>query len=281
MWGRALCAIITVFFIATPLCAQVPRTDEERSAVVRSLPWHHGGVFHLGESKITLTIDKRFLVVTGPDAQRFYEVTQGEKSKHHLEAVVVDPNKHEMVELARVTQGYVRFDDWSDVDADRMMEGIKEGTAEANKGRLANNLPPVEVVGWREKPTLDRTTQTVSWAIEGKSQNEAVVNAIVLTFGRFGYEELTWVGPADHDPTGLLTAMRNSTAFDVGARYADFTAGDKIAKYGIASLVAGLVGAKVAAKIGIFILLKKLWFVIAAAFAWLASFVKRTIKRKT
>jgi uncharacterized membrane-anchored protein len=235
MRGPARWAIIAVFLMASPLFAQVPQTDEERSSALRSLPWRHGGEFHLAESKITLTIDRRFLAVTGLDAERFYEASQGKKTSEHFESVVLDPASREFIMFARVTEGHVRFNDWNDVDADRMLEGIKQNTARANKERLANNSSPVEVVGWREKPTLDHTTQTVSWTIEAKSQDGAVVNAIVLTFGRFGYEKLTWVGPADHDPTSFLNIMRGSTAFDVGARYADFRGGDKIAQYGVAS----------------------------------------------
>jgi hypothetical protein len=56
MWSVAVWVVIPVFSIATRLCAQVPKTDEERSTFIRSLPWHHGGEFHLGESNITLTL---------------------------------------------------------------------------------------------------------------------------------------------------------------------------------------------------------------------------------
>jgi uncharacterized membrane-anchored protein len=263
---------------ATYSSAQVPRTKEERGAVIRGLPWQNGGVFHLSDSRITLTLDKRFLAVTGPDARKFDEAIQAARTSKNLEAVVVDPETDDFVLFHHVAEGYVHFDDWNDVDAERMMQGIKESTGEANKERLANNSSPIEVVGWRAKPALDRTTQTVSWAIDGKSEDGAIVNAIVLTFGRFGYERLTWIGSPEHDPAVFLGAMRESTAFEVGARYTDFRKGDKVAEYGIAALVAGLVGAKAVAKIGLLVLLKKFGVVVLAALAGLGAFVRRIMK---
>lgn len=108
-----------------------------------------------------------------------------------------------------------------------------------------------------------------------------IVNAVTLVFGRFGYERLVWVGESTHDSAAFLTDMRQGFQFDPGARYADFRPGDKAATYGVAALVASLVGAKVAAKIGLLAimigLVKKLAIVIVAAGAGLFGFVKRVL----
>ena len=60
-------------------------------------------------------------------------------------------------------------------------------------------------------------------------------------------------------------------SFLPGNKYAEFRAGDKIAEYGLATLVAGGAAA-VALKTG---LLAKLWKLIVAALAALAALLKR------
>lgn len=277
-------AVAVAILCATPAAAEMPQTVEERRAVIQSLNWQRGGTFHLDGSKTTLTVAGKYVVVTGRDAPRYYETVEGTKAPHGLEVIVVDPAADAAVMFASIPEGYVRFDDWGDVDADRMLRQVKENTDEANKERIANHIPPVEVIGWRERPTLDRATQTVRWAIEARAGNDKIVNAVVLTFGRYGFEKLTWVGPAEQDSSAFLTEMRSASSFDPGARYVDFKDGDKVAAYTIATLVATVIGAKAAVKAGLFValavLLKKLWLIAIAAVAGIATYLRSFFGRR-
>lgn len=276
--------VAVVMLCATPTAAEAPQTAEERRAVIQSLDWRHGGTFHLDESKTTLTVADKYAVVTARDARRFYEAIEGTKAPDGLEVIVVDAAANAEVMFANIPEGYVRFDDWGDVDADGVLNRVREITEKANKERIANHIPPLEVIGWRERPTLDRATQTVRWAIEARAGDDEIVNAALLTFGRYGYEKLTWVGPAAQDSSGFLTEMRSASSFDPGARYADFKDGDKIAGYTIATLVATAIGAKAAAKAGLFvalaILLKKLWLIAVAAVAGIAAYLRKFLARR-
>ncbi len=86
---------------------------------------------------------------------------------------------------------------------------------------------------------MDRAEQTVHWSIIGKSSSDNdLMNADVLTFGRYGYEKLIWAGPGNHDPRALLGVARAGFTFDTGAKYTDFHDGDKVATYGVAAVVA-------------------------------------------
>src|ERR1700694_1759978 len=62
--------------------------------------------------------------------------------------------------------------------------------------------------------------------------------------------------------------------YSQGSRYADFRAGDKVAKYGLAALIAGGAGA-VLLKTG---LLAKLWKPIMLGLVALAGFIKKIFK---
>ena len=277
-------AVALAMLCAMPAAAEATQTAEERRAVIQSLDWRHGGIFHLDESKTTVTVASKYAVVTARDAGRFYEAIEGTKAPEGLEVIVVDPTASAEVIFANIPEGYVRFDDWGDVDADRVLNRVREITGKANEERIANHMPPLEVIGWRERPTLDRTTQTVRWAIEARAGDDKIVNAAVLTFGRYGYEKLTWVGPAEQDSSAFLSEMRSASSFDPGARYGDFKEGDKVAAYTIATLVATAIGAKAATKAGLFValavLFKKLWLIAIAAVAGIATYVRKFFARR-
>ncbi|HYM30535.1 MAG TPA: DUF2167 domain-containing protein [Candidatus Cybelea sp.] len=252
-----------------PAAADVPRSEAERQAAVQSLPWQQGGSYHLDKSQSTLNVPRKYPMLLGADATRFMELVNGNKQPDNIEAVVIDPEAEAIMEFKTIREGYVKFDDWADVDAAAMLIDIQKNTESANKERTANGMPPVEVVGWLYTPALDKAAQTVRWGLEGRSEGHRIINASVLSFGRYGYEQMIWIGSADQPSTKFVDAMRQAHAFDDGARYADFRDGDKVAEYGIAALIAGAVGAKAVAKFGLLaaalILFKKAWIIVAAA----------------
>ena len=44
--------------------------------------------------------------------------------------------------------GYVKDEEKNKLDADKLLDSIKRGTAEANKERVRAGNPPLEVIGW-------------------------------------------------------------------------------------------------------------------------------------
>jgi len=85
------------------------------------------------------------------------------------------------------------------------------------------------------------------------------MNYNVRLLGRSGYMSITLV----EDPTKLarskpkMQEVLNGFSYKQGKTYAEWRPGDKIAKYGLAALVAGGAGAA-AAKLGLFAVLGKL-----------------------
>ena len=143
----------------------------------------------------------------------------------------------------------------------------------------------MHIIGWIQQPTLDRTTNTVYWAVAAREGDNNIVNSRALRLGRNGFELLTWVGDGNaYQPVGGdLDVMLRAFSFDPGSRYADFTSGDKVAAYTIAGLVATLAGAKlvkVAAAGGLLLLLKKFGIFIFVALAGLLAKFKNLFRRK-
>ena len=55
--------------------AEVPKTEEERTAAFRALEWKRGGgTFHLDGSSSTLVVGPQLLTLLGADARRFHEL---------------------------------------------------------------------------------------------------------------------------------------------------------------------------------------------------------------
>jgi uncharacterized membrane-anchored protein len=172
--------------------------------------------------------------------------------------------------------GFIKSDDWTDVDPDSFLEQMKERDAEANKIRVQKGIPILNTTGWRQKPTLNQDTHTVSWGIEGTDSNGGkILNFVALKLGRYGFEKILWiVEPKDiGDRNDLLLAI-NAHLFDNGARYTDYIAAtDHTAEYGIAGLVAGVIGVKILKVAGIgaaIVALKKfaIVLILPLIYAW-------------
>jgi len=288
MSGLLRCAALLVLIgsaLGAPVevRAQIPNTQEEREAAFKKLQWQHEGTYHFAASNSTLNLPAGYVLIDGTDARAFYEASNGVSAPSSLEAVVLQTATGNIVLFKTVREGYVRLDDWSDVDADGLLQSMKDGTEQANKERALHNMKPLTIVGWERRPKLDETTKMVNWTIEAKEAEEPFLNTTQLRFSRYGYEMMTWVGDTKDDATPFLQSMQAVYDFDTGAQYGDFKPNDKVATYGIAALVAGLLGAKVAAKLGFLavglLFLKKGWILVLAAISVIGATVRRLRRR--
>ncbi len=176
--------------------------------------------------------------------------------------------------------GYVKDDDASTIDYDKLLAEMKSGVAAANQEREKQGFPPIELIGWAAPPRYDAAAHKMYWAKEIKfgDEKEHTLNYNIRILGRSGVLVLNAVGGLPQlkeieAATPQILAMVN---FQDGHRYADFNPStDKVAAYGLAALVAG----GIAAKAGLF---KVLWvgllafkkLIIVAAVA-VAGFFKK------
>lgn len=173
--------------------------------------------------------------------------------------------------------GYVKDDDRDKLDADALLKSIKDATEESNNERARRGWAPFHVTGWYKAPFYDVRSNHLTWAMQGYSlvenKQQSTVNYSVRLLGRQGTMNVdlvidpTLVGSAVPKLEDLLTGY----SFLPGNTYAEFKAGDKVAKYGLATLVAGGAAA-IAVKTG---LLAKLWKLIIAAIIGFIALLKR------
>jgi uncharacterized membrane-anchored protein len=176
--------------------------------------------------------------------------------------------------------GYVKDDEKDNLDADKLLDAIKRGTAAANKERARAGNPAIEVIGWEFPPKYNPTTHNLEWAIRGSVEGRPLLNYNTRLLGRKGVMEVVLVVNPDQ-LNATLPMYRDllvGYSFQSGETYAEYRQGDKIAKYGLGALVLG--GAAVgAAKLGLFawvaVFIKKAWKLVVVAFAAVASFIKK------
>ena len=119
-----------------------------------------------------------------------------------------------------------------------------------------------EIVGKQDSLTAPDSTAIVSTTMQAHSDLNAVLCVI------------------DTPCEGAYQALLNDFSYKTGERYAEYRQGDKLAKYGLAALIAGGAAA-VAVKTGLFasliLLLKKAWKLVVIAVAAIVAWFKRLI----
>lgn len=166
--------------------------------------------------------------------------------------------------------GYVK-DDEKDLDADELMEGFQDGQEAANAERKKRGWPEMQLLGWHKPPFYDPKTNNLTWSKLIESEGERTINWSTRLLGREGVMSVDLVLGPERLETALpaFATLLEGYEFKASHRYAEFTAGDKVAEYGLAALVAGGAGA-LALKTGLFAkLIKFIWVPLLAAAAWL------------
>ena len=275
----AFATLALAFLTSAPAFAQnAPATEEERIEQLNALTWEiDPGDYALANSSSTLSLGSDLAIVRNEDARRFNLLIQGVEAPA-MEAYVEDTGTGVGIYFEYFDEGYVTLDDWQDMDADGLLDSIRESTEAANEERAKVGMSPLVITGWIETPRLDAASNTAYWTIELEEDGQSTVNAVALKLGRRGYEQITWVGMrADYEANpGLLATMIENHEYDTGFRYAEFTDGDMLAGFGIASLVAVTAGANTdfgkGILVGLLLFLKKGWILLVAASigAWAA-----------
>lgn len=185
--------------------------------------------------------------------------------------------------------GYIKDDDAKDWDADELLTNLQEGTKEGNKERSAKGIPPIEVVGWVEKPTYDAASHRLIWSAAIReigtqlAEKDQGVNYNTYLLGREGYLSLNLVtdrGTVEAEKP-LAKMLLNAVTFNDGKKYSDFNAStDKIAEYGLAALIGGLAAKKLGLLAIIGVTLLKFWKLALIALAAFGVGVKKVLFRQ-
>ncbi len=244
---------------------------DSRRAAFEAIGWTDApGVGKLGKVA-TLDIPEGCRFTDGKGAKKFMELTENPYNGSEVGALTCEspiPGNPAETEVWFVIfeydgTGYVKDDEKTTLDADKILATLREGQAAGNVERRRRGWEELEIGGWMREPYYDEETNNLTWSVAVLASGDTSVNHSVRLLGRGGVLKADLVS----DPSGFTLAMPtftevvDGTIFVPGQKYAEWRDGDKVAAYGLTALVAGGAGAA-AVKLGLF---GKLWKLLAAS----------------
>jgi len=256
------------------LAAAAPAFALDKEAVQRTFTEARAAALH-GPADVAL-LDQAVLHVPAgryyvpePHATRVLNAMGNPGHDERLQGVVFPENDEDWLAIVRYEpSGYIKDGEAKEWNADDLLTSYREGTEAANAEREKMGVPPLEIVGWAEKPAYDGRAHRLVWAMSSRHKGAAAgeaqgVNYNTYALGREGYFSLNLVTELNELPQfkGVAQNLLGALDYKPGKAYGDFTAStDRVAEYGLAALVVG-VGAK---KLGL----------LALAGAFIAKFAK-------
>jgi uncharacterized membrane-anchored protein len=269
----ALCLLTGLLLRADDPTPSSPSADT-MAAMESSLKWQTGTVtLKDGLAKINLTDDFRFL--DNADARKVLHDMWGNPDDPDVLGMIFPKDKGPLddgtwaVTINYENGGYVKDDDAEKINYDDLLKKMQQQTREADPERVKEGYPSIELVGWAAPPHYDKATHKLYWAKELKvgSYTEHTLNYDIRILGRRGVLVLGAISSMNTFPEidQKVPQILAMVDFQPGNTYADFDPKiDKVAEYGLATLIAGgaLAGA---AKLGLFGLLFKYIVVVVLA----------------
>jgi uncharacterized membrane-anchored protein len=275
--------LLLAAFPGLVLAQSSPAADERsrNEQIIKSLNWVKGPQTVKLFDSASFAVPAGYVFLDPADTKKLMEVMQNPSNEHEY---LFGPEGLPWFGIFEYeASGYVKDDE--KIDAEALLESIRNGTEASNKERRAKGWGTMTIAGWKVPPNYSTETKRLEWAIDGRTEkNESVINFNTRILGRRGVTSAVLVAGPDildsslHDFKDALRGYE----YAAGEGYSEFRAGDKVAEYGLAALVAGGAAA-VAVKTGFWKVivgfLAAFWKLIAgvviAAFAGLRSIFKR------
>lgn len=268
--GRGLLAAC-VFTLSASIASAEPAGEGEMTAeqFLQSLHFRDGHI-EIPQAKAHFDLGQEFRYLDQADARRVLEEFWANPPDESVLGLVVprhpalDEDGSWAVVVTYADDGYVSDADAAKIDYDELLSDMKQGTAEDNQARREQGYGTVDLVGWAVPPRYDAGSKKLHWAKElhFEGQQDNTLNYDIRVLGRHGYLSLNAIANMNEleQVREGMQKLLPMTGFDEGARYADHNPStDKIASYGLATLIGGGLAAKAGlfAKLGL--VLAKFW----------------------
>lgn len=252
-----------LILICAPMVAGAAVETDDPTAAIRSLAWHVGPQTEDVAAKATLKTDASQAFLDEENTKKFLQLTGNLPQPGHF--VLLSAEHNWWAAFSFRPTGYIKDDE--QIDADALLQQLKDGDAAANEERKRLGLPLMYTEGWYVPPHYDAQSKRLEWGLKLNSDGHTGLNYTVRLLGRTGVMNATLVSePAtfDADVKSFKSALPG-LEFNSGERYAEYKPGDRVAEFGLAALIAGGAAA-IATK-------KGLWGVIAGFFAVAWKFI--------
>jgi uncharacterized membrane-anchored protein len=232
-----------------PAGEEPPLTEAQKQ--FRTIQWTKGPAKVGIGDHAEIQIPEGFAYTGASGAQKLLELWQNPTNGNEL-GMITDKELEISVLFKFSDIGYVKDADKEKLDANGILNDIKEGNEASNEARKERGWPPIRIVGWHTPPFYNRETNNLEWCIQAESEGHTIINYNTRILGRVGVMSANlMVDPEKlNDTLPVVKKLLTGYNFVEGKRYSQYVSGDKIAKYGLSALVVGgAVG--IAAKTGL------------------------------
>ena len=254
--------------------AQSNDQNNQAYEAVQHLNWIHGPTTVQIGIQATMNVPQGYAFLNSSDTHKFMTIVHNLSSGNEYLLAPDDLSWFTLFDYENI--GFVK--DTTQVNADDVLNSVKQATEAGNKERSDRGWPTMTVIGWKYPPRYNSSDKRLEWAIDGQdSNNDEVTNYNTRILGREGVMAVQLVvNPNKLDAAvGQLNTALNGFSFVPSQTYSAYKPGDKIAEYGLAGLITGGAVA-VAAKTGILKwLFKFIWVGIIALLAAIKGFFGR------
>jgi uncharacterized membrane-anchored protein len=290
MAALVLCLFNTCVEAASDAGSDTGKPRQTVEQFMATLKPQHGTI-DLPGGIATLNLNDDFYYLTPDDTERLLVEGWGNPPGHKTLGMIIPQATSPMsrggwgVLVSYNDDGHISDEDAAKIDYAELLKQMQDEDEEANKDRRKQGYAGLQLLGWAEPPRYDDSTHKMYWARELKADDaqENTLNYSIRVLGRQGVLELNAVASMSDLPT-IQREQPNVlefTNFTDGNRYADYQPGtDKLAKYGLAALVAGGIASKAGlfAKLGLLLLAAKKFIVVGLLVV--ASFFRKLFNRK-
>jgi uncharacterized membrane-anchored protein len=183
--------------------------------------------------------------------------------------------------------GFVKDDEKANLNADAILQSLRQGEEKANQERARRGFPSLTLVGWEQPPFYDPQTNHLSWGTRARQTLPGMGSGDTINYssrilGRGGVMSVDLV-IAPHLLQTELPRYKDiikGYSFLPGQKYAEWRPGDRVAAYGLTALISG--GAVAAAaksgllgKLGKFII-----YIVVAVVAGIGTVFKKLFGRR-
>jgi len=279
-------SLLALLFLQTLAFAAPAEGERMTAEQFEATLKYRQGTITLPGNRAVLEVPDSFRYLDPQDAERLLVNAWGNPPGSHSLGMLIPKDTSPLsanswgVVITYLDDGHVSDDEADSIDFGELLQNMQEGVRERNKERERKGYGSLELVGWAEPPHYDKASHKLYWAKELKFAGEDTntLNYCIRVLGRDGVLELNAVASVAQLGT-IKTRMRDVLAFTNfkgGQTYADFNpASDKVATYGLATLIGGAVAAKtglIAKLIAMLLAAKKL---VIVALLGVVAFVRK------
>jgi|tagenome__1003787_1003787.scaffolds.fasta_scaffold20855670_2 uncharacterized membrane-anchored protein len=276
---RAVWISLLLLTASAASMAQEPGGQGNVGTQIKNLGWQAGPSDGKIAGRATIAIPAKYVFLGATDTSKFLTLMRNLPRTDSYTFAPQDLNWFSIFDFEDT--GYIKDDE--KIDADAVLQSLKEGNARGNEERKKRGYPALNLDGWFVPPHYDTGTKRLEWATKLSSEGGTSVNYRIRILGRAGVMSAVLVSDPDSldkDIRVFKTAL-NDFSFDSGQKYSEYRPGDKIAEYGLTGLIIGGAAAA-AAKTGLFKVIGKFGVLIfAGAVAMVGGLFKRLFGRRT